>query len=153
MLRDGEFQASKALVIGGDQNGILAADWLTERGAEVWVAEAHDHFAGKLAGHDRWYLLNRLAAKPVHRLKNVRKIEVGGNDDVWLVTDKDTQMLAGIDTIVFASDRRAERGLAEVAEELGLDTIVVGDANDATSEHASTILATIQQSYDVARRI
>jgi NAD(P)H-nitrite reductase large subunit len=140
-------------VIGGDQNGILAADWLTERGAEVWVAEAHDHFAGKLAGHDRWYLLNRLAAKPVHRLKNVRKIEVGGNDDVWLVTDKDTQMLAGIDTIVFASDRRAERGLAEVAEELGLDTIVVGDANDATSEHASTILATIQQSYDVARRI
>jgi 2,4-dienoyl-CoA reductase-like NADH-dependent reductase (Old Yellow Enzyme family)/thioredoxin reductase len=153
MLRDESFTGAKALVIGGNQNGILTSDWLAERGAEVWVAEAHGHFGEKLAGHDRWYLLNRLAKKPVHRIKNVRGIEVGGNDDVWLVTDEGTQNLPGIDTIVFASDRRADRGLAEVAEKLGLDTYVVGDAHDAESADASTILATIQQAYDVARRI
>lgn len=153
MLRDESFTAEKAVVVGGNQNGILAADWLAERGAEVWVAEAHAHFGEKLAGHDRWYLLNRLANKPVHRMKNVRGVEVGGNDDVWLVTDEGPQILPGIDAIVFASDRRADRGLAEVAEGLGLATYVVGDAHDAVSEHASTILATIQQSYDVARRI
>jgi 2,4-dienoyl-CoA reductase-like NADH-dependent reductase (Old Yellow Enzyme family)/thioredoxin reductase len=153
MLRDDGFMGTKVVVIGGNQNGILAADWLAERGAEIWVAEAHAHFGEKLAGHDRWYLLNRLAKKPVHRMKNVRSVEVSGNDDVWLVTDEGPQMLPGIDTIVFASDRRADRGMAEVAERLGLDTYVVGDANDAESEHASTILATIQQSYDVARRI
>lgn len=153
MVRDDSFAGAKALVIGGNQNGILAADWLADRGAEVWVAEAHGHFGEKLAGHDRWYLLNRLAKKPVHRLKHVRGIEVGGNDDVWLTTDEGPQMLPGIDTIVFASDRRADRGLAEVAEGMGLDTYVVGDAHDATSEQSSTILATIQQAYDVARRI
>jgi 2,4-dienoyl-CoA reductase-like NADH-dependent reductase (Old Yellow Enzyme family)/thioredoxin reductase len=153
MIRDRDFGGKKVMVIGGNQNGILAADWLADRGAEVWVAEAHGHFGEKLAGHDRWYLLNRMASKPVHRLKKVRGIEVGDNDDVWLITDEGSQMLPGIDTIVFASDRRADRGLAEVAENLGLDTYIVGDAHDATSEHASTILATIQQAYDVARRI
>lgn len=153
MLQDESITGMKTLVIGGNQNGILAADWLAEHGAEVWVAESQAHFGEKLAGHDRWYLLNRLAKKPVHRMKNVRSVEVRGSDDVWLVTDEGSQMLPGIDTIVFASDRRADRGLAEVAEKLGLDTYVVGDAHDAESEHAGTILATIQQSYDVSRRI
>ena len=74
------------LVIGGDQNGMLIADYLSEGGRRVTVAEAHGHFAQKLAGHDRWYLLNRQNAKGVRRVKGVHGVEVGGNDDVWLLT-------------------------------------------------------------------
>ena len=43
-------------MVGGDQIGMQAADYLSENGAKVTVAEAHHHFAQKLAANDRWYL-------------------------------------------------------------------------------------------------
>ncbi|MGE0830406.1 MAG: FAD-dependent oxidoreductase [Hyphomonadaceae bacterium] len=144
---------TKVLVIGGDQNGILAADYLSEGGREVWIAESHGHFGEKLAAHDRWYVLNRVNEKSVHRIKNVHGVEVGGNDDVWLVTESGRELLPGVDTIVFASDRRANRGVAEITNKLGIETHLVGDAYDATSEHSGTIFANIARAYDVARRL
>ena len=142
------------LVIGGDQNGMLAADYLSEGGRTVTVAEAHNHFGEKLAAHDRWYLLNRQNAKNVRRVKNVHNVEVGGNDDVWLVTDAGRELLPSVDTIVFASDRRSNRSIGEVAEKLGVKTIFVGDAKDVTSsEIAGTIFANIAMAYDAARAI
>jgi hypothetical protein len=39
------------------------------RGLSEGVAEAHGHFAPKLAVHDRWYLLNRIDEKKVRRVK------------------------------------------------------------------------------------
>lgn len=142
------------LVIGGDQNGMLAADFLSEGGRTVTVAEAHDHFGEKLAAHDRWYLLNRQNAKKVRRVKHVHDIEVGGNDDVWLVTDAGREMLPGVDTIVFASDRRSNRSIGEMAEAAGAQTIYVGDAKDVTSSDiAGTIFANIAMAYDAARQV
>jgi 2,4-dienoyl-CoA reductase-like NADH-dependent reductase (Old Yellow Enzyme family)/thioredoxin reductase len=141
------------LVIGGDQNGMLAADYLSEGGRQVCVAEATNHFAEKLAGHDRWYLLNRQNAKNVRRVKGVHGVEVGGNDDVWLLTDDGRQELPGIDTIVFASDRRSNRTVAEMARDMGLETYVVGDAHDVVSENGGTIFANIAHAYDVARQV
>ncbi|MGE3301554.1 MAG: FAD-dependent oxidoreductase [Hyphomonadaceae bacterium] len=151
MLEQNLEAGQKVLVVGGNQNGVLAADYLAKQGKQVWIAEAHSHFGAKLAAHDRWYLLNRIAE--VERVKNVHAVEVGGNDDVWLVTDEGRQFLDGIDTIVFASDRRADRGVAEIAGKLGIETHLVGDAHDSTSEHSGTIFANIARAYDVARRI
>ena len=153
MLEERLEPGKNVLVIGGDQNGMLAADYLSEGGRQVTVAEAHGHFAQKLAGHDRWYLLNRQNAKHVRRVKDVRGIEVGGNDDVWLVTDAGREMLPGVDTIVFASDRRSDRSLLELANAMGAKTYVIGDAHDAVSENAGTIFANIAQAYDVARQV
>ncbi|TNE39101.1 MAG: NADH:flavin oxidoreductase [Alphaproteobacteria bacterium] len=152
MVRDNIDPGKKVVVIGGDQNGIIAADWLAEKGAEVWIAEAGGHFGQKLAGHDRWYLLNRLQGKPVHRYKNAG-LEIGENEQIRLTNGHGAQSLEDIDTIVFASDRHSNRELLEVADKMGFETYAVGDANDATSEFASTILATIQHAYDVARKI
>jgi NADPH-dependent 2,4-dienoyl-CoA reductase/sulfur reductase-like enzyme len=142
------------LVIGGDQNGMLVADYLSEGGRRVTVAETNNHFGEKLAAHDRWYVLNRQNAKKVRRVKNVHDIEVGGNDDVWLVTGAGREMLPGVDTIVFASDRRSNRSIGEVAEKFGAKTIFVGDAKDVTnSDIAGTIFANIAMAYDAARAI
>jgi pyruvate/2-oxoglutarate dehydrogenase complex dihydrolipoamide dehydrogenase (E3) component len=141
------------LVIGGDQNGMLIADYLSEGGRRVTVAEAHGHFAQKLAGHDRWYLLNRQNAKGVRRVKGVHGVEVGGADDVWLITQTGREMLPGIDTIVFASERKSDRGLLEMAEASGAKTYVVGDAHDVQSENSGTIFANIAQAYDMARQV
>jgi len=153
LLEDRLTPGDNVLVIGGDQNGMLAADYLAQDGRKVTVVEAHDHFAHKLAAHDRWYLMNRQNAKQVRRIKNVHDVEVGGNDDVWLVTDAGREMLPAIDTIVFASDRRSNRSVIEMAEAFGAETIIVGDARDVVSENSGTIFANIAMAYDAARRI
>jgi 2,4-dienoyl-CoA reductase-like NADH-dependent reductase (Old Yellow Enzyme family)/thioredoxin reductase len=153
LLEEGLTPGDNILVIGGDQNGMLIADYLSEGGRQVCVAEAHGHFAQKLAGHDRWYLLNRQNAKKVRRVKDVHGVEVGGNDDVWLVTDAGREHLPGVDTIVFASDRRSDRSLVELAKAAGAETYVVGDAHDVVSENSGTIFANIAHAYDTARQV
>ena len=141
------------LVVGGDQIGIQAADYLSEGGRKVCVAEALGHFAPKLAVHDRWYLLNRIDEKKVRRVKHVHNVEVDSDDSVWLVTDNGREQLPGIDTIVFASDRRSNRSVAEMAEARGVKTHIIGDAFDVVSEDSGTIFANIAQAYDTARQI
>jgi 2,4-dienoyl-CoA reductase-like NADH-dependent reductase (Old Yellow Enzyme family)/thioredoxin reductase len=144
---------SSILVIGGDQIGMQAADYLSEAGKKVWVAEATGHFAPKLAAHDRWYLLGRTDRKGVRRVKLVHGVEIDAGDNVWLATGKGREHIPGIDTIVFAGERRSDRSLAEICERRGLETHVIGDAFDVTSEDGGTIFANIAQAYDVARSI
>jgi 2,4-dienoyl-CoA reductase-like NADH-dependent reductase (Old Yellow Enzyme family)/thioredoxin reductase len=141
------------LVIGGDQIGMQAADYLSENGAKVTVVEAHHHFAQKLAANDRWYLIARTIEKKVRRLKDVHSIEIGTDDRVILGTAKGHEALEGVDMIVFASERRSSRGVAEVAKTMGFETYVIGDAFDVVSEDSGTIFANIAQAYDIARRI
>jgi len=141
------------LVVGGDQIGMQAADYLSEGGRKVCVAEAHGHFAQKLAANDRWYLVGRTIEKKVRRFKDVRNIVIGTDDSVSVVTDKGSEILPDIDTIVFASERRSNRSVAELAKARGLETYIVGDASDVVSEDSGTIFTNIAQAYDIARRI
>jgi 2,4-dienoyl-CoA reductase-like NADH-dependent reductase (Old Yellow Enzyme family)/thioredoxin reductase len=140
------------LVLGGDQIGMQAADYLSEGGRAVYVAEAHNHFAQKLAANDRWYLVARTLRKNVKRYKNVHGLDIRGGQIILRMPEGE-QPLPGIDTIVFASERRSNRALAEVAQAKGIETYVIGDAFDVSSEDSGTIFANIHQAYDVARRI
>jgi Trk K+ transport system NAD-binding subunit len=153
VLEHGVECGNNVLVVGGDQIGLQIADYLAERGATVYVAEAHGHFAQKLAANDRWYLVGRTIANKVRRFKNVRDIEIGDDDSVVLIADKGREGLPGIDTIVFASERRSERALAEIAKARDCKTYVIGDAADVVSEDGGTIFANIAQAYDIARRV
>jgi len=54
---------------------------------------------------------------------------------------------------VFASERRSNRSVAELAKARGLETYIVGDASDVVSEDSGTIFTNIAQAYDIARRI
>jgi NADPH-dependent 2,4-dienoyl-CoA reductase/sulfur reductase-like enzyme len=141
------------LVVGGDQIGMQAADYLSEGGRQVYVAEAHGHFAQKLAANDRWYLVGRTIQKQVRRFKEVRGIEIAADETVHIVTDQGRELLPGVDTIVFASERRSNRSMAEVAKSKGIETYIVGDASDVVSEDSGTIFSNIAQAYDIARRI
>jgi 2,4-dienoyl-CoA reductase-like NADH-dependent reductase (Old Yellow Enzyme family)/thioredoxin reductase len=153
VLEQGLEPGNTILVVGGDQIGMQAADYLSEGGRKVYVAEAHGHFAQKLAANDRWYLVGRTIEKQVRRFKDVRNIEIGADDTVCVVTEKGTEVLPGIDTIVFASERRSNRSLAEIAKARGFETYIVGDASDVVSEDSGTIFSNIAQAYDIARRI
>ncbi len=153
LLEDGIEPGNTILVVGGDQIGMQAADYLSEGGRKVYVAESHSHFAQKLAANDRWYLVGRTIEKNVRRIKDVRSIEIGTDESVYVVTDKGKEMLPGIDTIVFASERRSNRSMAEIAKARGLETYIIGDASDVVSEDSGTIFSNIAQAYDIARRI
>ena len=141
------------LVIGGDQIGMQAADYLSEGGRTVYVAEADDGFAKKLAANDRWYLVARTIEKKVRRFKSVTDIKVDGDGTVRLTTPQGVQQLPAIDTIVLAGDRRSDRTLAELAQARGLETYLVGDAADVTSEDSGTIFNNIAMAYDRARAV
>ncbi|MGI4814433.1 MAG: hypothetical protein ACRYG5_16895 [Janthinobacterium lividum] len=80
-------------------------------------------------------------------------IEVGADDKVTLNTPAAPVELPHIDAIVFASERKSDRSLAEISNRMGIETHVVGDAFDATSEQSGTIFANIARAYDVARNI
>lgn len=139
------------LVVGGDQNGMVVADYLAQLGAQVTVAESGRHFGHKLAAHDRWYLLNRQNEKHVKRIKNVHDINLTSDQGAQLDTGEGVVELGPIDSIVFASERKSDRSLVEAAEGLGARVIVVGDANDVASENAGTIFANVAHAYDNAR--
>lgn len=153
-LVEGEMPVGKAvLVVGGDQNGMVVADYLAERGAAVTVAEFGRHFGHKLAAHDRWYLLNRQNAKHVKRIKNVHEIVQADRDELILQTAEGPLPLGTIDTVVFASERKSDRAMLEAAEKRGAKVVVVGDAHDVVSENGGTIFANIAHAYDSTRRI
>lgn len=139
------------LVLGGEQIGLLAADYLSEGGRTVHVAEAQNHFARKLAANDRWYLISRLIEKGVKRYKNVRGIDISDDDEVGLLTDDGIRALPGVDTIVLANERRSIRSVAELAATRGIESHVIGDASDIVTEDSGTIMVSIAQAYDLAR--
>ncbi|HEX5806330.1 MAG TPA: FAD-dependent oxidoreductase [Macromonas sp.] len=141
------------VVVGGEQIGMQLSDYLSEKGQTVTVVEEHGHFAQKMAGNDRWYLTNRIAQKGVKRLKNVSKIEVLPEDDVWLTIGGERTQMPGVDTIVMTSDRQPDRSFAEVAEKMGYETHVIGDASDVLTEDGGTIFSSLAQGYDLGRQL
>jgi NAD(P)-dependent dehydrogenase (short-subunit alcohol dehydrogenase family) len=153
LLEQGLTAGKRVLVVGGDQIGMQIADYLSERGSTVFVVEADGHFASKMAANDRWYLVGRTIAGKVTRFKNVKSIGFAPDGSIRLQAGPDNIPLHGIDTIVFASERRSVRALAETARELGCDTYIVGDAADIATADSGTIFANIAQAYDRARQI
>jgi len=141
------------LVVGGDQYGLQAADYLSEQGKAVTVVENSSRWAAHMALNDSRYLLERLKRKGVKRYKNVEKVEILPRDDVWMVHDGNRQRTPGIETIVLASERRPDARLVEWAERKGIATKVVGDAGGVGEEGQGTIMAAIASGYDAGRLI
>lgn len=141
------------LVVGGDQYGLQAADYLSEQGKAVVVVEGSSRLAAKMALNDARYLLERLKRKGVKRHKNVEKVEILPKDDVWIVRGGGRERTPGVDTIVLASDRRPNAFLAELAERKGIETKIVGDAGGVGEEGQGTVMAAISSGYDAGRLI
>jgi len=63
------------------------------------------------------------------------------------------RVCASVEHIVFASDRRSNRSIGEVAEKLGVKTIFVGTEGRHQPEIAGTIFANIAWPMNAARAI
>jgi len=153
LLEEERLTGDTVLVVGGDQIGLQVADYLSERDKRVYVIEKGAHFAEKMASNDRHYLVGRIISKGVKRHKKVERVEILPTDEVWIVKDSGRERLPEIDTIVLASDRRANIFLAEVAKKKGIETHIIGDASGVTSRDQGTIQAAITAGYEVGRQI
>ena len=153
LIEEERLTGDNVLIVGGDQIGLQAADYLSEKGKAVYVVERGAHFAEKMASNDRRFLIGRLIDKGVKRYKNVEKVEVLPNDEVWMVSGGKRERLPHIDTIVLASDRRPNAFLAEVAERKGIATHTIGDASGVAGEGQGTVMAAITAGYDAGRQI
>ena len=153
LLEQERLTGDDVLVVGGDQIGVQVADYLAEQERKVYLAGREAYFAANMAAVDSHYLIERIRNEGVVRYRNVRRIEVLPLDEVWVVTDGGREKLPQIDTMVLASDRRANAFLAEVAERKGIETHVIGDASGMIGEDAGTVFAAIAAGYEVGRCI
>jgi 2,4-dienoyl-CoA reductase-like NADH-dependent reductase (Old Yellow Enzyme family) len=153
LVEDERLTGDSVLVVGGDHIGLQVADLLAEKGKTVTIVERAAHFGEKLASADRRFLMGRLVDRGVKRYKNIERIDLQATDQVWMICGGKNERLPGIDTIVFASERRPNIFLAEVAEKKGIEVHLAGDATGVIGEGQGTIMAAIATGYDVGRRI
>lgn len=153
LLGEGQLTGSTVLIVGGSQIGLQLADYLSEKGKTVYIVEQSKKFAPKMARADRNYLMERIDTKGVKKYRKSEKIEILPHDDVWLVSDTGREKLLDIDNIVFAGERRPNRFLAEIAENKGIETHIIGDALGVSAEGQGTIMAAITAGYDTGRQI
>ncbi len=145
---------STVLIVGGSQIGLQLADYLFTRDRHVYLVERGKKLALKMARADRHYLMDRI--KNNDRVKlylKVEKVEILPYDDVWIVTAEGREKLPGIETIVFAGERRPNRFLAELAEKKGIETHIIGDASGVAENEQGTVMAAIASGYDVGRQL
>lgn len=153
LLEERRLTGDVVLVVGGDQYGLQAADYLSELGRAVAVVENSSRWAMHMALNDSRYLMDRLKAKSVKRHKNVEKVEILPKDDVWMLHEGRRERLPGIETIVLAAQRRPNLFLVEMAERKGIETRIVGDAGGVGEEGQGTVMAAIASGYDAGRLI
>jgi len=153
LIEDERLTGDSVLIVGGDQVGLQLVDHITEKGKRVFITQQGPDFAPRLATTDRYHLEQRLVQRDMKRYPETEKIEIKAGDEVWVVNAAGRENLPGIDTIVFAGERRPDRFLVEIAEKKGIETIIIGDANGVSGEGQGTIMAAIAAGYDAGRQI
>ncbi len=117
----------RVLVLGGGQAGLLAADYLAERGREVVVLNRRRHFAEEMSSNDRFYLRERLKRDSVRLLKSVVVRSVT-DDGVHVKADGRELALDGFDTLVVAEAMTPIRDARAEASAAGYEVHCIGDA-------------------------
>lgn len=117
----------RVMVIGGGQVGLMAADFLAEKGKDVVVLNRKRHFGEELSANDRYYLRERLNRHPVKLYKQVT-ITRFLPDGVEFKSDGKDVRLTAFDTVVIAEKMTPIRKPVELLKGLNLPVHVIGDA-------------------------
>ncbi len=155
LIEENRATGDTLLVIGGDQIGLQVAHRLADSGKNVTLVERGSHLGAKMAEADRIYLLDRIkGCQRVSIYLSVQRIEIRPVDKVRIIYgDSQVQNLPEVKDIVFASDRRPNRFLAEIAERKGIESYLAGDAKAVMEEGTGTIMAAVASGYDIGRQV
>jgi len=124
---------TNVVVVGGQNIGLTVAEFLAEHGANVTVLEATGALANDIEYMGRKMLLKRVNESNRIKIRLGANIEEIGADFVVVQSEGRLERIEGVDQVVFALERDMERALVEelsggVAERLGIELILVGDA-------------------------
>ncbi len=117
----------QVIVWGGNQIGLVAADYLAAQAGQVTVLHRKAHFAEEMSSNDRYYLRERLKQGQVKLYKNVR-VESFLNDGVRFRNGDRIVTLTGCSSVVLAEPFSSLRQDANWIKKLGVKIHFIGDA-------------------------
>ena len=125
-----QFQATlgnRIVVLGGHMVALQVADFLAEKGRQVFVLHGGDHFAPQMAPNDRTYLMERLKRPGITLFKGIR-IKTFLEKGIHFLWQGHIEMLDLITDMVLAGGMRSNRRAAELFKEANIEVHTIGDA-------------------------
>lgn len=123
---DGKIVGDRVIVIGGNQAGLVLADFLAEKGREVAVLNRKRHFADEMSSNDRFYLRERLKRDSVHLFKQV-SVSRFTDDGVIFKSKGEPVTLEGFDSVVVAEAMIPVRDAKTLLNSRDIEVHLIGD--------------------------
>ncbi len=124
---DGIEIGQKVIVWGGNQAGLVTADYLAEKGKQVVVLNRGAHFAEEMSSNDRYYLRERLKSGRVQLFKQVVVDHFTENGVKFRAGDQ-SMSLSGFDSVVLADPFVSVRQAANLFKNSRSAILFTGDA-------------------------
>ncbi len=120
----------KSVVIGGKREGLVAAEFLAEKGSEVTVVEASNSLGSDWGPVRQMVILARIQENPAISIKLKTNVEQINGSEVFLQSEGRTERVTGIDSVVVAWNRAPANRLADemIADGQVPEIYCVGDA-------------------------
>ena len=133
----------RVIILGGDQIGLMTADYLAQFGKEIIVLEKGDHFASEMAGNDRTYLRERLKKVKVRLFKKVKIEKFLPNGIIFQFKGNEVKE-DDFDDIVVSRGMTPVRHCANLFKDKNIEVHFIGD-----SKEPRTLLDSQMAAYDL----
>jgi NADPH-dependent 2,4-dienoyl-CoA reductase/sulfur reductase-like enzyme len=117
----------RIVVLGGNMAALQVADFLADKGREVFVLHRAAHFAEQMAANDRTYLMERMKRPGIRLFKGVRIVEFLERGIRFLCQGQ-AEQLERITDIILSEGMRSNRKATDVFKEAAIEVHILGDA-------------------------
>ncbi len=117
----------RVIVIGGNQAGLVLADFLAEKGKDVALLNRKRHFGEEMSSNDRFYVRERLKRDNVRLHKQV-SVKAFLPDGAVFRSGGEEVRLEGFDTVVISEKMTPIRKAAELFKDMDIPVHIIGDA-------------------------
>lgn len=124
---EGQAVGDRVIILGGNQAGLVLADFLSVKGKEVVVLNRKQHFAEEMSSNDRYYLRERLKKDSVRLFKKV-SVKEFFSDGVRFSSSGESFQLKGFDSVVIAESMTSVREAKNLFKGKNMDIHIIGDA-------------------------
>ncbi|MFC1829040.1 FAD-dependent oxidoreductase, partial [Thermodesulfobacteriota bacterium] len=124
---EGQAVGDRVIILGGNQAGLVLADFLSEKGKAVVVLNRKQHFAEEMSSNDRYYLRERLKRDSVRLFKKV-SVKEFLSDGVRFSSSGESFQLEGFDSVVIAEAMTPVREAKNLFKGKIMDVHIIGDA-------------------------
>jgi 2,4-dienoyl-CoA reductase-like NADH-dependent reductase (Old Yellow Enzyme family)/thioredoxin reductase len=138
---------NRVIVIGGNQAGLVLADFLAEKEKEVVVLNRKKHFAEEMSSNDRFYLRERLKRENVSLYKNVSIKQFLPHGAVF-TSGGEKISLQGFDSVVIAEKMTPIRKASELFKDTHIPIHIIGDAKSPR-----ILMHAISEAEDIGRAV